>query len=63
MNPDNRLSLVALVAYSIEIDIDLDEWMLEYAKNNNTYFIDQQKNFLHMKQDLEKYLNKKGVAA
>ena len=62
LNPDNRLSLVALVAYSIEIDIDLDEWMLEYAKNNNTYFIDQQKNFLHMKQDLEKYLGKKEVA-
>lgn len=63
LNPDNRLSLVTLVAYTIENDIDLDEWMLEYAKNNNTYFMDKKKNFLHMKQELKKYLEKKGVAA
>lgn len=63
LHPDNRLSLLALVAYSIEKEIDLDEWMLEYARDNNTYFMDQEKNYLHMKQELEKYLNKKGVAA
>lgn len=62
LNPDNRLSLLALVAYSIEMEIDLDDWMLEYARDNNTYFMDQRKNFLHMKQDFEKYL-KKVVAA
>ena len=63
LNPDNRLSLLALVAYSIEMEIDLDDWMLEYARDNNTYFMDQRKNFLHMKQDFEKYLKKKVVAA
>lgn len=63
LNPDNRLSLVTLVAYTIENDIDLDKWMLEYAKNNDTYFMDQKKNYLHMKQELEKYLNKKVVAS
>ena len=63
LNPDNRLSLLALVAYSLENEIDLDDWMLEYAKNNNTYFMDQKKNYLHMKQDLKKYLEKNGVAA
>jgi len=63
LNPDNRRSLLALVAYSIKNDIDLDDWMLEYAKENNTYFMDQKKNYIHMKQDLEKYLEKKGAAA
>lgn len=63
LHPNNRLSLLALVAYSIENEKDLDEWMLEYAKDNNTYFMDQEKNYLHMKQELEKYLNKKGAAA
>ena len=62
LNPDNRLSLVTLVAYTIENDIDLDDWMLEYAKNNDTYFMDQKKNYLHMRQELEKFL-KKVVAA
>ena len=46
----------------VENDIDLDDWMLEYAKNNDTYFMDQKKNYLHMRQELEKFL-KKVVAA
>lgn len=63
LNPDNRLSLLTLVAYSIENEIDLENWMKEYAKDNNTYFIDQKKNYLHMKQNLDEYLKGKGMAA
>lgn len=63
LDSDNRLSLLALVAYSIKNEIDLDNWMLEYAKDNNTYFVDQRKNLLHMKKDLKKYFNEKGKAA
>lgn len=63
LNPDNRLSLLAIVAYSIQAELDLDEWMVDYARDNNTYFMDQEKNYLHMLHDLEKYLEKKGVAA
>lgn len=55
LDKQNRLSLLAIVVYSFKTDIDLDEWMIEYAKNNNTYFTDQKKNFLHMKKDLEYY--------
>lgn len=55
---ENRLSLLAMVVYSYMEDIDLDEWLTEYAKNNNTYFVDQKKNFLHMKTDFEKFINK-----
>lgn len=55
LNEENRLSLLAMVVYSYKEDKDLDKWMEEYAKKNNTYFVDQRKNFLHMLNDFEKY--------
>lgn len=54
-NPENRLSLLTMMVYSYKEDKDLDAWMSEYAKNNNTYFVDQQKSFLHLKKDFERY--------
>ena len=60
LDKENQLSLLALVAYSYNADIDLDEWLTEYAKNNNTYDVNQKDNFLHMKKDLMQFiLNKK----
>lgn len=56
LHEENRLSLLTMVVYSYKEDVDLDDWLMEYAKNNNTYFIDQQKNFLHMRSDFEKYI-------
>lgn len=58
LNPENRISLLAMVAYSIKDDIDLDDWMLRYAKEANTYFVNQKKNYLHMKNDFENYVKK-----
>lgn len=55
-NPENRLSLLAMMIYSYKEDVDLDDWLTEYAQNNNTYFVDQRKNFLHMKSEFEKYI-------
>ena len=55
---DNRPSLLAMMAFSYQEDEDLDEWMSDYASRNNTYFIDQKKNFLHMKQDFKQYSQK-----
>ena len=52
---ENRPSLLAMMVYSYREDKDLDEWMAEYARKNNTYFVDQTRNFLHMKQDFEQY--------
>lgn len=57
LHNENRLSLLTMVVYSYKEDIDLDEWLTEYAKNNNTYFMDQKKNFLHMRTDLERFIN------
>ena len=54
----NRSSLLAMMIYSYKHDRDLDNWMISYAKNNNTYFVNQKKNFLHMKNDFEQYLRR-----
>ena len=54
----NRLSLLAMVAYSYKNDVDLDDWLEEYAANNNTYFIDQRKNYSHMVNDFKQYQKK-----
>lgn len=51
----NRPSLLAMMVYSYKEDKDLDEWMIKYAKQNNTYFVDQKKNFLYMKNTFEQY--------
>lgn len=55
LDRQNRLSLLAMMVYSYKEDKDLDVWMADYAKRNNTYFKDQKKNFLHMKQDFDQY--------
>lgn len=61
-NKENRPSLLAMVVYSYKEDIDLDNWMTEYAKNNNTYFVDQTRNFLHMKKELNKYIEDRKIS-
>lgn len=61
-NKENRPSLLAMVVYSFKEDIDLDNWMTEYAKNNNTYFVDQTRNFLHMKKELNRYIENRKIA-
>lgn len=56
----NRPSLLAMMVYSYKenVDIDLERWLEEYASQNNIYYSDQNRNFLHMKNDFEKYLKK-----
>lgn len=56
LQKENRISLLTMVIYSYKEDVDLDEWLMEYAKKNNTYFVDQKKNFLHMKKDFEIFI-------
>ena len=58
----NRLSLLAMVAYSYKNDVDLDDWLEEYAANNNTYFMDQRKNYSHMVNDFKQYQKRIAVA-
>ena len=58
----NHLSLLAMVAYSYKNDVDLDDWLEEYAENNNTYSIDQRKNYSHMVNDFKQYQKRVAIA-
>lgn len=62
LNEENRLSLLAMVAYSYKHDVDLDKWLEDYAAKNNTYFVNQTKNYLHMVSCFEQYLKRNEVA-
>ena len=53
----NRLSMLAMVAYSYKEDVNLDDWLEQYSKRD-TYYADQKVNFLHMKNDFEQYIKK-----
>ena len=52
----NRISLVALVAYSFENDIDLDKWIINFFNKNDKYIINQKENYLYMKTNLEQFI-------
>ena len=53
----NLPSLLAIVAYACENDIDLDDWIVDYFEANKDYMLNQKENYLHMKKDLEAYFN------
>lgn len=59
---ENMPSLIAVVAWSFENDVDLDEWILDYCDRTDSYISDQEENFRHMCEDLEQYINPKNVA-
>lgn len=62
LNRDNSLSLLAMVAYAESKEENLDEWLTEYARNNDEYLFDQKENFLYMKESFDTYLEKREVA-
>ena len=53
----NRPSLLALVAYSIEMDMDLDIWIVEFKKNA-AYCSNQAENYKNMVKELTAYFRK-----
>lgn len=55
LEKENHPSLVALVAYSFFQDVDLDNWIVEYAHRNSDYSKDQRQNFFRMKEDFEAF--------
>ena len=40
-------------------EIELDDWIQGYAEKNNTYYKDQKKNYLHMKDELDRFIAEK----
>lgn len=61
LDVENQLSLLAMVAYAYKNDLILDDWLEEYANNNNTYYVDQFKNFKHMVKSLTDYNKRMAV--
>ena len=53
---DNMPSLVTIVAWSFEHDIDLDEWLADYCGRNDSYMENQLSNFDNMRDDLEQFV-------
>ena len=56
MEAENKPSMIAVIAYSFEYDIDLDDWILDFCKRNDDYIRDQKENYRCMLQDLEKFM-------
>lgn len=56
MDITNRPSFVALIAYSFERDIDLDDWIVSFFMRNHTYIRNQKENYIHMKRDLDQFV-------
>lgn len=48
LDEHNRPSLIALVGYACENDIDLDEWIKKWFVTNTMYVLNQKQNYLHM---------------
>lgn len=57
----NHDSIIGIIAYAYQNDVDCDDWFKDYFNRNNTYDIDQKKNYLNMRNDLIAF-NKKAVA-
>lgn len=64
LDKHNRPSLIALVGYACENEYDdaFTEWIKRWFLMNNSYILNQKNNFLHMKQDFGKYLERLEVA-
>lgn len=54
LDKHNRPSLVALVGYACENDIDLDEWIKQWFIVNSNYILNQKQNYLQMVASLQK---------
>lgn len=57
MDAINRPSFVALIAYSFDRDIDLDDWIVSFFARNHSYIRNQKENYVHMKRDLEQFIS------
>lgn len=54
---ENRPSLVGIVGYACNEDIDLDGWLPQFIKKNHTYIRNQKDNLIYMIKDLRKFFN------
>ena len=57
----NKPSLLATVCYACENDIDLDDWVKDYFKKNDSYVPNQKENYLHMVADLNNFVTQGAI--
>lgn len=57
LDKHNRPSLIALVAYACEEDLDLDNWIIEFFATNVTYQLNQKENYTYMKEHLNSFMS------
>lgn len=53
----NHLSMLGIVVYAIEKEIDLVDWMIKFFQCNHAYIQNQKENYLHMRNDLEQFIS------
>ena len=57
LDKHNRPSLIGLVAYACEEDLDLDNWIIEFFATNVTYKLNQKENYKYMKEHLNVFMS------
>ena len=59
----NHQSLIAITAYAymVEKDLYMEEWICDYFKRNSDYIKEQKRNYIHMKEDFDKFCQKKAA--
>ena len=62
LDKHNIPSLLGIIGYACENDIDLDNWFIDYFGFYKRYELNQKTNYLHMKKNLLTYLEKGLVA-
>lgn len=63
LNKENELSLLAIISYGCENDIDLDNWFIHYFKNNDNYILDQKLNYIKMVNNISTYIKEMRLLA
>jgi hypothetical protein len=53
----NDVALVAVIAYAIKNEIDLDKWIVSFSNQNNTYPSDTKENYTYMLNSLKQFTN------
>ncbi len=59
LEPENRLSLLAVIAYGYKNEIRIDDWFVDYFKKNRQYRKNQKQNYVQMVNSLKKYISGK----
>ena len=65
LDTQNMKSMIAICAYSYQMDEDLDKWLIDYVERHDDYAIDQKQNFTYMKNDFNEFFgiyNEKNIA-